>query len=118
MQPDKEKEMENLKQLLTASGEVIATLEEENNHLNAKSDFYEEVAEGLVIENETLLLKLQHIEEQKTQQNVVSPGKSVSFNLDPEQNFYEGDEAAAEMRRRRLTAREQTWPRHLPKFKQ
>ena len=68
------KEIDNLNRLLTASGEVIANLENENNNLNSKSEFYEEVAEGLVIENESQLLKLQQLVEQ-TQENNSSQGK-------------------------------------------
>ena len=82
---DKDKEINNLKRLLAASGEVIATLEDENNHLNAKAEFYEEVAEGLVIENESLLLRLKHKEELKTQKNNRPANKSVSFDLEPEE---------------------------------
>ena len=85
-----DKEMENLKRLLTASGEVIATLEDENNHLNGKA--YKEVAEGLVVENESLLLKIKQMEEKKIEQNNASPSKSVSFSLDPEQNIDEREE--------------------------
>ena len=81
---EKDKEINNLKRLLAASGEVIATLEDENNHLNAKAEFYEEVAEGLVIENESLLLRLKHKEELKTLKNNTSANKSVSFDLEPE----------------------------------
>ena len=92
LQADNKKEIDNLKRLLSASGEVIATLEDENNHLNTKAEFYEEVAEGLVIENESLLLRLQQKEEQETHKNVLPPVKNVTFNLDPEQNIYEREE--------------------------
>ena len=37
----KEMEIDNLKRLLTTSGEVIATLENKNNNLNNKAKFYE-----------------------------------------------------------------------------
>ena len=43
--------MEDLERFLTASGEVIANLEEDNNQLHAKAKFYEEVAEDLTIKN-------------------------------------------------------------------
>ena len=43
--------IEDLERFLTASGEVIANLEEENNQLQAKAEFYEEDAEDLTIEN-------------------------------------------------------------------
>ena len=56
--------MEDLERFLTASGEVIANLEEENNQLHAKAKFYEEVAEDLTIKNQSLLLKLQQKEEE------------------------------------------------------
>ena len=81
---NKQKEIENLNRLLIASGEVIATLEGENNNLNSKAEFYEEVAESLVIENESLFLKIQQIEEQKIKQK----NKHVSFNIEPEQDAY------------------------------
>ena len=90
------KEIDNLNTLLTASGEVIANLEDENNHLNAKAEFYEEVAESLVTENESLLLKLQQLEEQRTHDIKMPSGKRVSFNLDLEQEGEEEEEDEAE----------------------
>ena len=49
------------------------------------------MAESLVIENESLLLKLQQLVEQ-TQENNSSQGKSVRFNLDPEHEAQEQEE--------------------------
>ena len=81
---DRQKEIDNLNRLLIASGEVIATLENENNHLNSKSEFYEEVAESLT-ENESLLLKIQQLDEQIN----LPPRKTVSFNIQPVYNVSE-----------------------------
>ena len=87
----KQKEINDLKRLLLASGEVIATLENKNNNLNNKAEFYEEVAEGLVTENKSLL-RLQQMQEKKIQENNLISGKSVSFDLEPEHNASESVE--------------------------
>ena len=80
---------------------MIYNLEHENNNLNAKAEFYEEVAESLVIENESLLLKLQYIEEQKTK------GKSVSFNLNPKQNDLEREEEEDKLDNEEIVGKEE-----------
>ena len=85
-------EIDNLERLLTASGEVIANLETENNQLHAKAEFYEEVAEGLVVENESLLLKLQQKEEEKTQAKETVKRKEVSWDPIQEQRVLEEEE--------------------------
>ena len=85
---DSQKEIDYLKRLLTASEEVISTLENKNDHLNSKSEFYEEVAESLVTENESLLLKIQQIKEQYNPPSIM---KKVSFNIEPAQNVELGE---------------------------
>ena len=89
------KEIDNLERLLTASGEVIANLENENNQLHAKAEFYEEVAEGIVIENESLILKIQQQKEEELSQKEPMTRKEVTFNPVPDQRVFEEEEVEA-----------------------
>ena len=80
---------------------MISNLENENTHLNAKAEFYEEVAESLMTENESLLLKLQQLVEPKTQ------CKSDSFNLDPKQNIPEREEGEESLDKGEISGEEE-----------
>ena len=60
-----QRQIDNLQRLLTASAEAIDNLENENNQIHSKAEFYLEVAEGLVTENENLLLKIQQQQEEE-----------------------------------------------------
>ena len=88
-----QKKIDDLERLLTASGEVIANLEEENNQLNAKAEFYVELAEDLTIENESLVLQLQQAREEELP-NKEANSKKVIFNPVPEQREFEVEEVA------------------------
>ena len=87
------KKIDDLERLLTARGEVIANLEQENNQLNAKAEFYVELAEDLTIENESLVLILQQAREEELPKKEAN-SKKVTFNPVPEQREFEVEEGA------------------------
>ena len=59
-----EKEIKELKQLLTGAREVILNLEDECGELHKKAEFYEDMSENLVTENENMIVKMKQISEQ------------------------------------------------------
>ena len=62
---NQEKELEGLKQVLYGAREVISNLENECDERNQKAEFYEEMSENLVKENENMISKIKQISEEK-----------------------------------------------------
>ena len=60
-----ETELKKVKQLLTGATEVISNLEAECEDHHKKAEFYKDMSENLVTENEAMILKIKQMSDQK-----------------------------------------------------